>query len=584
MKYKAGDKVRVREDLKHSAVYGKVTFVEEMIKYYGATLTVVEVYDDCYLVKENLFSWSDEMFIHKDESPEYKAGDWVVVTKRHTHNKANLGCILQFDSFQETYSSDKKIYYRLIDAAGLYDWPKNVSSSCALGIRHANDKEKRRAERGLIRNNPPKPETPFKPLFECVDSNGNTMFEGDKYWWVDPHSYEVRTTEGCKIHSATEWGDGVKFFNSKDTAQEYSDSMVTVYVTEDNVKLRVNDKYVWVQKRKDGSLIVMDNPDCIAEKDMKFSSESKVFSTLKAAKDYVEIVKRKHLVKSSDTVKPKPEWNEGDIVVALEYMGGWVVYGEICELGGKYWKEACKAVNEGNSFAAKTKVNPEGNGCLNPMKFRRALPDEVRYFRRNGFGSNIKDIRDKKHSGRGMYAVARPNVFWGVLSDDCSKIDTSKVFTVIEHNTGQKPDRETVRIKDSEYWAYTDNFIYFDTIYEAQSFIHSRESKEELTEKQEIIAKPPIENIPVYFKDIEENDEEIGQEELCEYCKDTFFDGSVNSGPWNLCEGAKCDEAREMYLDDNDESNIVPKPQISKVSQVEELPEVKAIIIPVERI
>lgn len=54
------------------------------------------------------------------------------------------------------------------------------------------------------------------------------------------------------------------------------------------------------------------------------------------------------------------------------------------------------------------------------------------------------------------------------------------------------------------------------------------------------------------FKDwVLKSNDNIDQDELCEYCKDNIYEGSVNTGPHNLCEGSRCEEAKEMYLDDN---------------------------------
>lgn len=43
----------------------------------------------------------------------------------------------------------------------------------------------------------------------------------------------------------------------------------------------------------------------------------------------------------------------------------------------------------------------------------------------------------------------------------------------------------------------------------------------------------------------------LDQDAICDHCKDTFYDGSVNTGPHNLCEGRHCKEATESYLEDN---------------------------------
>lgn len=52
----------------------------------------------------------------------------------------------------------------------------------------------------------------------------------------------------------------------------------------------------------------------------------------------------------------------------------------------------------------------------------------------------------------------------------------------------------------------------------------------------------------------------IDRESICSYCKDTLFDGSVNTGPHNLCEGSKCKEAEEGYMEESR-----PKPKLQEV-------------------
>jgi hypothetical protein len=62
MKYKVGDKVRVRSDLEENKKYGSDWFVENMIENKGKILTITNVFCDYYKVKENTFIWTDEMF------------------------------------------------------------------------------------------------------------------------------------------------------------------------------------------------------------------------------------------------------------------------------------------------------------------------------------------------------------------------------------------------------------------------------------------------------------------------------------------------------------------------------------------
>ena len=59
MKYKVGDKVRVRRDLKNSVLYGGLYVVDEMLK--KKIVTITSVHDDCYKVVEDDYKWTDGM-------------------------------------------------------------------------------------------------------------------------------------------------------------------------------------------------------------------------------------------------------------------------------------------------------------------------------------------------------------------------------------------------------------------------------------------------------------------------------------------------------------------------------------------
>lgn len=62
MKYKVGDKVRVKEDLKVDEIYGRERFVDNMEHLKGKIVTIEEVMQSAYRIKENDFYWTDEMF------------------------------------------------------------------------------------------------------------------------------------------------------------------------------------------------------------------------------------------------------------------------------------------------------------------------------------------------------------------------------------------------------------------------------------------------------------------------------------------------------------------------------------------
>ena len=63
MKYKVGNKVKVREDLKIGKSYNEKTFVDSMEKYKGQIVTIKVVGDDNYRIEEDNqdWYWTDEM-------------------------------------------------------------------------------------------------------------------------------------------------------------------------------------------------------------------------------------------------------------------------------------------------------------------------------------------------------------------------------------------------------------------------------------------------------------------------------------------------------------------------------------------
>lgn len=65
MRYKVGDKVRVRSDLEESETYGDQAFVKQMEKYKGKLVTILEERPRFYYIKEDKdenWCWTDEMF------------------------------------------------------------------------------------------------------------------------------------------------------------------------------------------------------------------------------------------------------------------------------------------------------------------------------------------------------------------------------------------------------------------------------------------------------------------------------------------------------------------------------------------
>lgn len=61
MKYKVGDKVRIRRDLNENMGDDKYGVTEEMANKAGSVVTILSVYDDSYGIVESGWYWTDEM-------------------------------------------------------------------------------------------------------------------------------------------------------------------------------------------------------------------------------------------------------------------------------------------------------------------------------------------------------------------------------------------------------------------------------------------------------------------------------------------------------------------------------------------
>ena len=78
MKYKVGDKVRVRKDLIAGELYGKDIFASEMIPFKGQSVTIKKIVEDKYEIEEDsqTWWWTYEMLL---PVTKYKIGDKVIV-------------------------------------------------------------------------------------------------------------------------------------------------------------------------------------------------------------------------------------------------------------------------------------------------------------------------------------------------------------------------------------------------------------------------------------------------------------------------------------------------------------------------
>lgn len=103
MKYKIGDKVKVREDIKAwDEYYGCEHATPPMEKFAGKLVTISERYDTFKVYNINddggVWAWTDEMF---EEVPKFKVGDIVIKVsddKDYILRKGWVGTIIEVDT------------------------------------------------------------------------------------------------------------------------------------------------------------------------------------------------------------------------------------------------------------------------------------------------------------------------------------------------------------------------------------------------------------------------------------------------------------------------------------------------------
>ena len=88
MKYKVGDKIRVRKDLEPGNFYGKDYYISSMDKFKGEKCVITEIWDQSYQINNFGYWWSEEMFesIDDEEVLEY-ALEKLGMTKEELANE-----------------------------------------------------------------------------------------------------------------------------------------------------------------------------------------------------------------------------------------------------------------------------------------------------------------------------------------------------------------------------------------------------------------------------------------------------------------------------------------------------------------
>ena len=90
MKYKVGDKVRVRKDLVPNSEYGGVCYVEFMDKFKDKECVITNMDDTSYRINNSEFWWTDEMLEYVDDEKvlEY-ALEKLGMTKEELEDEMN---------------------------------------------------------------------------------------------------------------------------------------------------------------------------------------------------------------------------------------------------------------------------------------------------------------------------------------------------------------------------------------------------------------------------------------------------------------------------------------------------------------
>lgn len=146
MKFKVGDKVRVREDLEINKMYGNYGFIKEMAHLKGEITTIKEVLKRGYRIEEYCYTWTDEMLekVKKEKETQEKTFREVIADIKEGEvwecghiliTKSNDGIELKgMSSYSSYFTDDNKIFklqrkeYTFEEAFKAYEKGKEIES------------------------------------------------------------------------------------------------------------------------------------------------------------------------------------------------------------------------------------------------------------------------------------------------------------------------------------------------------------------------------------------------------------------------------------------------------------------------
>ena len=199
MKFKVGDRVKVRKDLKYNNFYGGNRVNDEMVNNKGKILTIIGIDNGAYLMEGSQWFWTDEMF----ESKEYTYEDL---------KKSPIGTKIFFESgyiltkTKKDYYENEMFYRESGDLKGLKDNCGNRLLGKIIKIEEPEytkvyeakveilDDVVKRYLRGVIR--------PYldriKSIEKFIFSTGRakitiTVKDGNDYWYINLPPFEKDT-------------------------------------------------------------------------------------------------------------------------------------------------------------------------------------------------------------------------------------------------------------------------------------------------------------------------------------------------------------------------------------------------------
>ena len=132
MKYKVGDKVRVREDLEVHKLYGREAFASQMAPLKGKIVTINKVVGYRCEIAEDPFRcwWTEEMFL---PITKYNIGDKVFVREDleigKEYGRDLFVSEMSFLKGKTVIISDIKYgFYKIIEDSGKWNWTDEMFS------------------------------------------------------------------------------------------------------------------------------------------------------------------------------------------------------------------------------------------------------------------------------------------------------------------------------------------------------------------------------------------------------------------------------------------------------------------------